>query len=353
MANYRAEARRAARRHGVDPGVFERQIQQESGFADDVITGRRSSPAGAKGIAQIMPATARGWGVDPLDPIAALNAAAKNMARYVKQYGSYENALRAYNAGPGAIEASKGYAETNNYVKTILGGKTPKPLGKSKPNGSTTTTPKRLDFDPGAATLAALQQLNQREKPTVTAPAMPAFAAKLALPQGYSAPQSTGAPQQREKVDLNAALQTALGEAISNKTTGGQTTTTANKKAKLKPGGNYSGTTKPVNQLAQLAARVAGTSVTSGKRDTVSTASGGVSDHYAGNKTANARDISGSPAQMDKAAVAIAKALGISYRKGQPLVANVNRNGLRFQILYRTDVGGDHFDHIHVGARRL
>jgi soluble lytic murein transglycosylase-like protein len=120
VADYREEARRAAARYGLDPGVFERQIQQESGFNPTI-----RSPAGAVGIAQIMPATARGWGVDPLNPTAALDAAAKNMAAYVKKYGGIENALRAYNAGPGAIKASHGYAETNAYVKRILGGGAP------------------------------------------------------------------------------------------------------------------------------------------------------------------------------------------------------------------------------------
>ena len=72
-----------------------------------------------------MPATARGWGVNPMDPEAALDAAAKNMRQYVDRYGGYENALRAYNAGPAAIERSKGFSETNNYVRTILGGRTP------------------------------------------------------------------------------------------------------------------------------------------------------------------------------------------------------------------------------------
>jgi hypothetical protein len=43
------------------------------------------------------------------------------MARYVQQFGSYEKALRAYNAGPGNVERSKSFAETNNYVRTILG----------------------------------------------------------------------------------------------------------------------------------------------------------------------------------------------------------------------------------------
>jgi hypothetical protein len=125
--NYREIARQKAVRYGLLPEVFERQIQAESNFDPNA-----GSSAGAIGIAQIMPDTARGWGVNPRDPVAALDAAAKNMAAYVKTYGgstkdpvkmrsAYESALRAYNAGPGAIDKSKGYAETNEYVNKIIG----------------------------------------------------------------------------------------------------------------------------------------------------------------------------------------------------------------------------------------
>src|SRR5215467_14378047 len=65
-------ARQAANRAGIDPDIFLRQIQQESGFNP----GARS-PAGAIGIAQFMPDTARGLGIDPTDPYAALDAAAR------------------------------------------------------------------------------------------------------------------------------------------------------------------------------------------------------------------------------------------------------------------------------------
>src|ERR1044072_7234166 len=127
MANYRQEARRAARRHGLDPNIFERQIQQESGFQPHVV-----SPAGARGIAQFMPATARGMGVNPDNPTQALDGAARLMSSYVKKYGSYKNALIAYNAGPGRVGQSLP-AETQNYIKTILGGSNP--TGLSKPSG--------------------------------------------------------------------------------------------------------------------------------------------------------------------------------------------------------------------------
>lgn len=139
MANYRRIARRTARRRGLDPAVFERQIQQESGFNP-----RAHSPAGAQGIAQIMPATARGWGVNPDNPRAALDAAAKNMKRYVDQFGSYDKALRAYNAGPGNVERSRGFSETNNYVRTILGGRSPSTSSSrrgGRSSSTTTTTP--------------------------------------------------------------------------------------------------------------------------------------------------------------------------------------------------------------------
>jgi hypothetical protein len=130
--DYREIARQKAQKYGLIPEVFERQIGAESGFNPKAV-----SSAGALGIAQIMPATARGWGVNPNDPVAALEASAKNMSGYVKTFlggkapstetdpaklrAAYEKALRAYNAGPGAVEASRKFAETNRYVQKIIG----------------------------------------------------------------------------------------------------------------------------------------------------------------------------------------------------------------------------------------
>lgn len=130
--DYRALARQKASKYGLIPEVFERQIQAESGFNPKAV-----SSAGARGIAQIMPTTAKGWGVNPDDPVAALDAAARNMSGYIKTFlggkkpssvtdpiklrEAYEKGLRAYNAGPGAVEASKKYAETNRYVQKIIG----------------------------------------------------------------------------------------------------------------------------------------------------------------------------------------------------------------------------------------
>ena len=119
VEDLRAVARQAAISVGLDPEIFDRQIMAESGFDRDA-----SSPAGARGIAQITPATAQSWGVDTSDPVASLQAAALHMAGYVKRFGDYPMALAAYNAGPRAVERYGGvppYAETQNYVSKILG----------------------------------------------------------------------------------------------------------------------------------------------------------------------------------------------------------------------------------------
>jgi hypothetical protein len=125
--DYRAIARQKALKYKLLPEVFERQINAESGFNPKAM-----SPAGARGIAQIMPATAAGWGVNPDDPIAALDAAAKNMSGYIKTYGGlttndpvkmragYEKGLQAYNAGPGSVGRYMP-TETRNYIDKIVG----------------------------------------------------------------------------------------------------------------------------------------------------------------------------------------------------------------------------------------
>jgi murein DD-endopeptidase MepM/ murein hydrolase activator NlpD len=125
--DYRAIAREKASKYGLLPEVFERQIQAESNFNPGAI-----SEAGARGIAQIMPSTARGWGVNPDDPLAALDAAAKNMAAYIKTYGglgtsdpvkarsAYEKALQAYNAGPNSVGRYLP-KETQSYISKIIG----------------------------------------------------------------------------------------------------------------------------------------------------------------------------------------------------------------------------------------
>ena len=152
--NYRQAAAAAARRYGYNPDYFVRQIGAESNFNP-----RARSGAGAIGIAQIMPRTARGWGVNPNDPMASLDAAAKHMADYLRAYrGDYRKALAAYNAGPGSVKKYGGvppYRETQNYVNKILSGGSPFATAGGEGVGGT-TVPRAGSNDSGAGAKSSL-----------------------------------------------------------------------------------------------------------------------------------------------------------------------------------------------------
>lgn len=116
---YLAMAKEAARRHGVPEDLFLRLVQQESGFNSAAV-----SHKGAIGLAQLMPGTAQGLGVDPHDPQQNLDGGARYLMQQYRKFGSWRLALAAYNAGPGAVEKHGGvppYDETMNYVRVIWG----------------------------------------------------------------------------------------------------------------------------------------------------------------------------------------------------------------------------------------
>jgi hypothetical protein len=111
--------------------VFTRQMALESGnFSQGVIDGRIVSPAGAQGIAQLMPASYPN--VNRLDPVASLNAAAQTMRDNLQQFGGdMRKALAAYDAGSATVSSlvqrlggnweSGLPAETRQYLSAILG----------------------------------------------------------------------------------------------------------------------------------------------------------------------------------------------------------------------------------------
>jgi soluble lytic murein transglycosylase-like protein len=109
---------RAANRHGVDASLLAAVAKQESGFDSQAV-----SSAGAQGLMQFMPATAKGLGVNALDPASAIDGAARYLSSLTKQFGSTELALAAYNAGPGTVSRYGGippYSETQNYVRAVM-----------------------------------------------------------------------------------------------------------------------------------------------------------------------------------------------------------------------------------------
>ncbi len=119
-ARYAPMLRTAAQRWNVSATLLAAQLYQESSFNPFAV-----SDAGAQGIAQFMPGTARGMGLkDPFDAEQAIDAQAHLMRDLLRQFGSVPLALAAYNAGPGAVSACgcvPNYTQTRGYVARILG----------------------------------------------------------------------------------------------------------------------------------------------------------------------------------------------------------------------------------------
>jgi soluble lytic murein transglycosylase-like protein len=108
-----------ARRYGLPVALFTALVWQESGFNE-----RARSRAGARGLTQLMPGTARQLGVRRVyDPAQNLDGGARYLRAQLLRFRDKRLALAAYNAGPGAVARHRGippYAETRTYVRTIL-----------------------------------------------------------------------------------------------------------------------------------------------------------------------------------------------------------------------------------------
>jgi hypothetical protein len=107
----------AGERYGVDPRALAAIAYIESGFADDVVNCTRLSSAGARGIMQLMPATAAGLGVDPCIPEQGIDGGARLVAGYLRAYaGDWDKVAIAYNCGPGCLRRASLPVETQNYI---------------------------------------------------------------------------------------------------------------------------------------------------------------------------------------------------------------------------------------------
>ena len=120
-----------ALRYGSHPGLrraglavsdwltlFRANIEIESAYRQTAV-----SSAGAIGLGQLMPATARDLNVDPRDPLQNLDGSARYLARMLFEFGSPQLALAAYNAGPDAVRQYNGippYRETQNHVARVM-----------------------------------------------------------------------------------------------------------------------------------------------------------------------------------------------------------------------------------------
>ena len=117
---YRAKVAELAARFDLSPALIEALVWQESRWRSGAV-----SPVGARGLAQLMPGTARELGVDANDPFANLEGGARYLRAQMDRFGGdVEKALAAYNAGPGRVIKSRGIPrirETQLYVSAIMG----------------------------------------------------------------------------------------------------------------------------------------------------------------------------------------------------------------------------------------
>ena len=121
MRRYAAIIRGASRIHGVEGELVHAMIWAESSFNPNAV-----SPAGASGLMQLMPETARSYGVSNVfDPEENIRAGVKMMGRLLVQFdGDVELALAAYNAGPNAVIRAGNrippQRETEAYVPKVI-----------------------------------------------------------------------------------------------------------------------------------------------------------------------------------------------------------------------------------------
>jgi hypothetical protein len=110
------EIQAASFKYDMDPALIAAVIEQESGGNPDV-----SSPAGAIGLMQLMPGTAKELGVNPFDPVQNIEGGTKYLAAQLHRFGSLDMALAAYNAGPENVFNFRFMyiAETQNYIRSV------------------------------------------------------------------------------------------------------------------------------------------------------------------------------------------------------------------------------------------
>lgn len=153
--------REAARREGVPEDIGISMARAESNFNQKAV-----SPAGAIGVMQLMPGTAKDLGVDPYDTAQNIAGGMRYLKQQYDRFGSWPLALAAYNAGPGNVRKHGGippFKETQNYVQRVMAGAAPTTAPPAAPPQlaarAASAPPQYTRYAPTSDPLYATQQL--------------------------------------------------------------------------------------------------------------------------------------------------------------------------------------------------
>lgn len=189
----------AAKDFGIDPDVLRAVAYAESRFNPDVVSGKVKSKTGATGLMQFMPATAKEYGIDPLDPVQSIFGAAAYLRKSLDKFdGDYGKAVASYNAGPNRkdFDASdwdaRMPAETQGYLRTVFTAADQLKQGgaaTAKPTQAATNVP---DTGDETARLAARYKAPREAVPNMTAGSVAQDALASVLAVGPTALKGVG-----------------------------------------------------------------------------------------------------------------------------------------------------------------
>lgn len=328
----------ASRQYDIPEPVLEGQAFIESRFNPNAV-----SPANAFGLSQFIPSTAASYGVKRGASRGAVKSQIFGQAHYLSDLGYAQNpklALSKYNAGPGNPGAAGSYAADVLAAAKRYGG--------------------------GAAPAAASIPSSTLGAERVAAPPPSGRNVFDILGSIGSDLYDENDPVQQNWRILSGILQDRQQQSSTPAPSGIPTTGSVNPSSSFDVGGGRRGkvqispsadragvrTSKNIISFAERVAGMVGHPLVlgTGTNHDQYTVNGNVSDHWGG----NAGDFPASGNTLTKMGQAALIAAGMSpaqARKVKGGLFNLNYKGKRVQVIFNTDEGGNHFNHLHVGIR--
>ena len=333
---------RAGRKYHVAPRVLMGLIEQESGFNPGAV-----SSAGARGLTQFIPSTARAYGVKYGTSKKAQKTQIRGAAHYLSDLGFQKNkrqALGNYYGSTSAPYAGEVLAKSKKYKglnKSIGGGG-----GKNVSGGAGGGKKSKLKQMPGkTATIPGVSYKAERQ-----AAALSLIRDKDRTWEDYANFKDT-MQQYKDIPKKNVSIpgtykrqqqkkQQQKGQAKAGKSGGNVT---------LAPGADRAGvhTKKSVINFAKKVSAISGKHITigTGTNHSRMTTSGNVSDHWTG----HAGDIPATGKKLTRLGRAALIAAGMSKAKARKVNGGLFNIG-GHQIIFNTNIGGNHYNHLHISA---